>query len=426
LGPHKDIVAETHDAIKLCADADGRDVRKGANLGANPFIGVIYHWLGGFASATNFIPFRGIKRWSWEIYWLIQGVAAWLIAPTLIASIFVPNLFGVLHTAYATDPGAVQLALLFGALWGVGGLTFGLAIRYLGIALGYAIALGLCTAFGTLVPPVFHGQIATIAGERSGQWILFGVFVCLVAVSVNGMAGLSKEKEITPEEKAEAGERDFSFVKGVLIAIGAGFMSSFFAFGLDAGAPIAKVAKAQLLAGNRSDLWQNLPVLIVVLWGGFLTNFVWSMILIARNHSFGQFGGAPGRNPMRAAATSGDTLMDLDPTNLGSLQKIAPATLVGNYIFAAMAGVIWYFQFFFYSMGETKMGKYNFSSWTLHMASIILFATLWGLALKEWKGTSLRTKTLVAAGILLLVGSTVIVGYGNYLKTEETAHVASR
>jgi L-rhamnose-H+ transport protein len=390
-------------------------------VGPNPFVGVLYHWIGGFASATNFIPFRGIKRWSWEIYWLIQGVAAWLIAPIALASLLVPHLFAVLRVSWQQHPDAVLYAVAFGALWGVGGLTFGLAIRYLGIALGYAIALGLCTAFGTLVPPIFHGQMAAIAHERSGQTILLGVLVCLIAVAVNGAAGLSKEREITPEEKAEAGERDFSFFKGVLIAILAGFMSSFFAFGLDAGSPIAAVARSALLANGRQDLFQNLPVLVVVLWGGFATNFVWSAILIVRNRSAGQFTGQPGVNPMRAVATAGDTLMDLDPTNLAAIQRLSNGTLLRNYLFAALAGVIWYFQFFFYSMGQTRMGKYDFSSWTLHMASIIIFATLWGLALKEWKGTSRRTKWLVACGLTLLIASTVIVGYGNYLKVNELA-----
>jgi L-rhamnose-H+ transport protein len=299
-------------------------------------------------------------------------------------------------------------------LWGVGGITFGLAIRYLGIALGYAIALGLCAVFGTLVPPIFHGQILTLVHQTSGQFILFGVLVCLIGVAVNGAAGLSKEQEITPEEKLEAGERDYSFGKGVSIAVLAGFMSSFFAFGLDAGKPIAVLAKAQLLSAGKSDLWQNLPVLIVVLWGGFITNFIWSSVLIIQNGSIRQFAGEPGLNPMRAAATSGDTLVDFDPLDSSTYDRLAPHTLVANYLFAALAGVTWYFQFFFYSMGQTKMGKYDFSSWTLHMASIIIFATLWGLVLKEWHGTSMRTKLLVTAGLSLLIGSTMVVGYGNY------------
>ena len=386
-------------------------------MGTNPFIGVIYHWFGGFASATNFIPFRGIKRWSWEVYWLIQGFAAWIIAPAVLAYVFVPNVFDILQ---ASPKSSVFYALLWGALWGIGGLTFGLAIRYLGIALGYAIALGLCTAFGTLIPPIYDGSIHIIMHEPSGQIILLGVLVCLIAVGVNGAAGLSKEREITPEEKAEAGESDFSFSKGIAVAIFAGIMSSFFAFGLKAGAPIGAIAKTELLARHRLDLWQNLPILIVVLWGGFLTNFIWSAILIIKNGSLYQFAGEPGCNPMRATRVSGDTLVDLDPHDPSTYDRLTSKTLVANYIFASVAGIIWYFQFFFYSMGQTKMGKYDFSSWTLHMASIIIFATLWGLVLKEWRGTSSRTKLLVAGGLILLVSSTVIVGYGNYLKASQS------
>ncbi len=391
-------------------------------MNQNPFIGVIFHWIGGFASATNFIPFRQIKRWSWEIYWIIQGVAAWLVAPMILAGLLVPNLFSILHRA---PQSSLFYAVLWGMLWGVGGLTFGLAIRYLGIALGYAIALGLCTAFGTLIPPIYDGSIKTVIHEPSGQIILLGVFICLVAVAVNGLAGLSKEQEVTPEEMAEAGELDYSFGKGIAVAIFAGIMSSFFAFGLKAGAPIGAIAKTELAAHHRLDLWQNLPVLVVVLWGGFLSNFVWSLILILKNSSMRQFAGEPGNNPMRASETSGQTLVDLDPLDPSTYNRIAPRTLAANYFFAALAGVIWYFQFFFYSMGQTRMGKYDFSSWTLHMASIIIFATLWGLALKEWRGTSRRTRVLVATGLLLLVGSTLVVGYGNYLKAKETASLSA-
>jgi L-rhamnose-H+ transport protein len=301
-------------------------------------------------------------------------------------------------------------------MWGIGGLTFGLSIRYLGIALGYAIALGFCTAFGTLMPPIFSGQMSSILHETSGQVILAGVGVCMLAIAVSGLAGYSKEHEISSEDRAEAGERDFSFGKGLAVAIFAGIMSSCFAYGLAAGKPIAEIARVQLLAEHRLDLWQNLPVLVVVLWGGFLTNFLWSLFLIVKNHSLAQFAGAPGINPMGAGTAADEELANAGSTAHGVASRLTGQTLVKNYLLAALAGVIWYFQFFFYSMGQTKMGKYDFSSWTLHMASIIIFATLWGMALKEWKGTSRRTKGLVALGLFLLVGSTVVVGYGNYLK----------
>ena len=386
-------------------------------MGPNPLLGVIFHWIGGFCSATNFIPFRRIKRWSWEVYWIIQGFAAWIVAPSLLAWIFIPHAWSILGEIWRTQPSSIGYAILFGVLWGVGGITFGLAIRYLGIALGYAIALGLCAFFGTLVPPIYHREIGTLLHQTSGKIILLGVFICLIGVAVNGAAGYSKENEITPEEKAEAGERDYNFGKGIAIAVLAGFMSSFFAFGLDAGKPIGDLTATHLIAAGLASrlVLKNLPILIVVLMGGFITNFIWSSILIFQNSSIRQFFGEPGVNPMRAAATSGDTLVDFDPLDASTYDRLAPATLFFNYIFAAMAGVIWYFQFFFYSMGQTKMGKYDFSSWTLHMASIIIFATLWGLVLKEWHGTSIRTKLLVTCGLMLLVGSTVVVGYGNYI-----------
>ncbi|MBS1815599.1 MAG: L-rhamnose/proton symporter RhaT [Acidobacteria bacterium] len=390
-------------------------------MGANPLIGVIYHWIGGFASATNFIPFRGIKRWSFEIYWIIQGFAAWIVAPLVLCSIFVPDFVSILRES---PKESIHMAIFWGMLWGIGGLTFGLSVRYLGIALGYAIALGFCTAFGTLIPPVMHGQLGTIAHQHSGQVVIAGVGVCLLAIAVNGVAGYWKEHEVSAEEKAEAGERDFSFGKGLLVAVFAGIMSSFFAVGLDAGKPIADIAKTHLLAQGKLDLWQNLPVLIVVLWGGFVTNFVWSAFLIIKNKSIAEFVGQPGSNPLRSAPLSGNTIAGFDPMD-PSLLRLSGKTLVVNYIFAAIAGVVWYFQFFFYSMGQTKMGQFEFSSWTLHMASIILFATLWGLVLKEWRGTSVRTKAMVTLGIFLLIGATVVVGAGNYLKTKEAPAVTT-
>jgi len=385
-------------------------------VGPNPFLGVIYNLIGGFSSATNFIPFRQIKRWSWEVYWIIQGFAAWIIAPTLLACLFVPNMWSIIAQAHA-DPNnhAITYTVLFGALWGIGGLTFGLAIRYLGFALGYSIALGLCMVFGTIIPPIYHGQIMAIAHTHSGQITLLGVLICAIAVAVNGAAGYSKEKEIDPDSTIESREQTFEFGKGLAIAILAGLMSAFFAFALDSGAPIAAIAKTHLLAAGHNDIWQNLPILVVLLWGGFFTNIIWSAILIYQNGSIRQFIGEPGVNPMRAVPTSGDTMVDFDPLDASTYDRIAPSTLIANYLYAALAGVLWYFQFFFNSMAKTKMGIYDFSSWTLLMASIIIFATLWGFIFKEWKGTSVHTKTLVATGLILLVGSTIVIGYGNYL-----------
>lgn len=375
----------------------------------SPVIGTFYHWLGGLASASNFIPFRPIKRWSWEIYWIIQGFAAWILAPLALGLLLVPHLFAIIAHAPA---GTLRTQVIWGALWGIGGLTFGLSVRYLGIALGYAISLGLCTAFGTLMPPLFAGQLGTIAGTRGGRTVLLGVGVCLVAIAVNGAAGYFKERDTSAEDKAIAGERDFSFGKGLAVAIFAGIMSACFAYGLDAGKPLAAIARRSLLSEGRTDLWQNLPVLVVVLWGGFATNLLWSAYLIVKNRSAAQFIGAPGSNPMGTSATTGETLQ-YDPRAL--MQRLSSTALLRNYSLALLAGVTWYFQFFFYSMGDTLMGKYSFSSWALHMASIIIFATLWSIVLREWRGTSPRTYLLMILGLSLLVFSTLMIGYGDYL-----------
>jgi L-rhamnose-H+ transport protein len=358
-------------------------------MGANPLLGLVFHWLGGLASASFYIPFRRVRNWSWETYWLAGGVFSWIVAPMLFAWYLVPDLWAILGRA---DSKVLFWAYFFGAAWGLGGMTFGLTMRYLGIALGMAVALGFCAAFGTLVPPIFDGKFGEILGSESGRYVLLGVFFCVLGIAVSGLAGMSKERELSPEQKA-ATVKEFNFTKGILVATFSGIMSSCFAYGLAAGKPMADMAAKSLQEAGGANLWQNLPVLVVVLLGGFTTNCIGCIWLNWKNRSGGEY-----LNLGRPAGPDGEK-----------------APLLSNYIFSAIAGVTWYLQFFFYSMGQTKMGKYEFSSWTLHMASIIIFSTLWGAALKEWKGTSVRTHVLVAIGLMILVGSTFIVGYGNYL-----------
>ena len=386
----------------------------------NPLLGVFYHWLGGLASASFYIPYRGVRRWSWETYWLVGGFFSWIIAPLTLASLLVPDLWATVAVA---PKSSLFWAYFFGAMWGIGGLTFGLTMRYLGIALGMAVALGFCAAFGTLVPPIFSGEFGKILSTGSGQTILLGVIACLAGIGVSGMAGMSKERELTSEQKA-ATVKEFNFAKGMVVATFSGVMSSSFAYGLAAGKPLAELSKAALLRSGGSDLWQNLPVLIVVLWGGFTTNFIWCVILNIKNRSSHEYlnlrRGAVGEvsaaeGVMLSAAPEEKGLQDSTGRSNLAPKDASTAPLLSNYFFSALAGVTWYLQFFFYSMGQTKMGSYEFSSWTLHMASIIIFSTLWGIVLHEWKGTSRRTHALIAVGLVMLIGSTVIVGYGNYL-----------
>jgi L-rhamnose-H+ transport protein len=355
-----------------------------------PLLGLIYHWLGGLAAGSFYMPFKRVRGWSWETYWLVGGVFSWIVAPWAAAGLLVPDLWTILlHSPHA----AVYWAVVFGLLWGVGGLTFGLSVRYLGMSLGVAMALGWCAVFGTLIPPIYEGTIHEIAGTLSGRWVLFGVLVCVAGILISALAGMSKERELSPERKSATVE-EFNFAKGVIVAGLCGLMSACFAFGLAAGKPVASLTRQVLLDHGRSVLWQNLPVLILILIGGFYTNFGWCLFLNLKNRSWHEY-------------------LNTRHRRLGTAS--APAPFVSNYLLSALAGVTWYLQFFFYSMGQTKMGRFEFSSWTLHMASIILFSTLWGIALKEWAGTSRRTHALVTLGILTLVLSTVVIGYGNWI-----------
>ena len=528
-------------------------------VGANPFLGVFFHWLGGLASGSFYVPYRGVKKWAWETYWLAGGFFSWIIAPWVLAYIIVPHLGTILSGASGHT---LFWSYFWGAMWGLGGLTFGLTMRYLGMSLGMAVALSYCSAFGTLMPPLFAGTIVEKFSSQSGLIILTGIVVCLLGIGVTGLAGMSKDREM-PEAKKKEAIKEFSFWKGILVATFSGVMSASFAYGLAAGDPIkermlqtnftaaaeadgvkvqgpvavsdadvqdlwGKLAQArqpvveqmmtnigslkdgrldalaayldrakapeaaaiiaalaeiqnpaaalvtayckdlgeikaddlkaaegtrktvkelstfnlkqlamQIIKGggkfvkynDKFGLWQGLPVLIVVLLGGFTTNFVWCTILNIRNKTGREYFSSRKNNPpSRDQETIIETAIDAPSEEMVERAPRRAAAvavalegekvpLLSNYFFSALAGTTWYMQFFFYSMGETQMGEYKFSSWTLHMASIIIFSTLWGIALKEWRGSSLRTHVLIAVGLLVLIASTIIVGYGNYLST---------
>jgi L-rhamnose-H+ transport protein len=347
----------------------------------NPLTGVLFHWLGGLASASFYVPYRGVKRWSWEIFWLTGGIFSWLVAPWLIAFVRTEDLLGVLRAAPAQT---ILWPILFGVLWGFGGLTYGLTMRYLGLSLGMAVVLGLCTIFGTLIPPLFQGDFAAkLLDTLSGNIILLGLAVTMAGIVVVAMAGARKDRVLSTAQKAIV-VAEFDYRKGIGVAVFSGIMSSCFAFGLAAGEPIRAISAA----AGTGPLWTGLPVLCLVMFGGLITNALWCLYLIVRNRSAGQWIGRG---------------------------QAAGAPLLANLLLCALGGTLWYFQFFFYTMGESQMGRFGFSSWTLHMASIIIFGTLWGFAFREWKDAPAATKAMVWAGVTLLVLATIVIGYGNLL-----------
>jgi L-rhamnose-H+ transport protein len=315
------------------------------------------------AGASFYVPFRKVRGWS-----------------------------SVLHEA---RPSTILLTYAFGVLFGVGSLTFGLTLRYLGMSLGMALAMGNCAVFGTLVPPIFHGQFGQLLARRSGIVTLAGVAVCVLGIVLAGAAGVSKENELSDELK-QASVKEFNLKLGVALGIFSGVMSACFAFGLEAGLPISTIA----MGHGTGNVWQGLLVMALVLLGSYTTNAAWCLRLGLRNRTLGEY----------SQVFEGDPKAESKGTKQSGLSVL-------NYIFCAVAGCIWYLQFFFYSMGTSQLGKYAFSGWTLLMASIIIFSTLWGIAVKEWLGVSRRTTALVALTLVTLVGSTVIVGYGNFLGT---------
>ena len=355
-------------------------------------LGAILHFIGGFASGSFYVPFKKVKKWHWENYWIIGGLFSWLIIPPLAAWITVPGFANIIA---GTSSSTFWWTFTWGILWGIGGLMYGLGMRYLGLSLGNSVLLGFTSAFGALVPAIYYNFVSTpgkttfndLINTSWGRIVFAGIIICLIGIFICGYAGVLKEREL-PEDKKKDSIKEFNLVKGLIVCIISGILSACFNYGIEAGTPMADVANAAWRAANPNEtvefLYQNNVTYVVLLWGGLTTNFIWCMLLNARNKTFGDY-----------------------------TDKSTP--LANNYFFSALAGTIWFLQFFFYGMGESKLGN-GASSWILHMAFIILVANMWGIALKEWKGVSTKTKVTITIGIIAILSSVILVGYGNALK----------
>ncbi|MEN8228721.1 MAG: L-rhamnose/proton symporter RhaT [Bacteroidota bacterium] len=344
----------------------------------NSFLGIILHSIGGIFHGSFYYPLTKVKNWKWESYWLLQGFFAWIISPVLVASFLVSNLNCVFCESSLTH---LFYPVLFGFLWGLGSLTFGLTMRYLGMSLGMSIALGFCTSFGTIIPPIYTGNITVLFTTLSGWIILTGVMLCISGIAIVGYAGSIKERELGEKEKRKI-IKEFALTKGILIAIFSGILSACFAFGLQAGSPVADIA----VYHGTKPIFQNTPVFILIMGGGFIANFIFCLILSFKNKSYKDF------------------------------FKTCTKSQALNYLYSICAGIMWYTGFFFYGMGTTFMGKYDFISWSIHMAAVIFFSNLCGILAKEWFGVKVKTIRLVYIGMLILIISTIIIGYGNIVQ----------
>jgi L-rhamnose-H+ transport protein len=338
----------------------------------NTIIGLFIIAIGSFGQSSSYVPIKKVKNWAWESFWLVQGIFAWLVFPFLGALLAVSAGSSLLDILSAGN-GCAFKVIGFGVLWGVGGLTFGLSMRYLGVALGQSISLGTCSALGTLIPAIIKGK-DLFSGD--GLVLLVGVSVAIAGIAVIGYAGALRAQNMTEEEK-KAAIKDFALTKGLLVALLAGVMSACFAFGLEAGKPIQDMA----LRLGSSNLFALNPVIMLVTFGGFLTNAIYCLYQNARNKTTGDYFGVP------------------------------KLVLMNNLLFCALAGLLWYSQFFGLSMGKSYLTEGSVMmafSWSILMSLNVTFSNVWGIILNEWKGAGSKTITVLVVGILILIISLIL------------------
>jgi L-rhamnose-H+ transport protein len=372
----------------------------------NVILGILFHSLGGGASGSWYMPYNWVKQWRWEIYWITGGIFSWLIMPFLAVILTIPDWQGILQ---ASSGSVIRNTYIMGLLWGVGGLTYGLAIRYLGMSLGNSVLLGITSVVGSLGLPVLRNipgiaeiipdglSFTDLFSSTGGRIVILGIVILLAGIILSGRAGIKKDSDLG--HKKEGVNSEFNLSKGLLIAIISGVLSAFFSFGIDAGKEMAVEARSLAVSQGYSFvdgtgdsikyLFENNIIFFVILWGGLTTNVIWTTALILKNKTGGDF-----------------------------VDKKTP--LVSNYLFCALAGTTWFLQFFFYGMGETKIGN-GASSWTLHMATIILTANLWGFYRKEWKGVSKKTYNTILLGIGAILLSVIVIGIAKWLYPELNA-----
>ncbi|MCQ1058112.1 L-rhamnose/proton symporter RhaT [Photobacterium sp. DNB23_23_1] len=333
-------------------------------------LGIIYHFLGALAAASFYIPIAKIKNWRWEISWFINGIASWIVMPTLVTFLIIPDTLSFLLDVKFND---MFKTYIFGALWGVGGLTFGMTLRYLGLSVGYGVAIGITLVVGTLTPVLLNGTIMEIISTTTGLFAILGVIIAVMGIGVTSLAGYKKEQS-TKKTNSE-----FNLKKGIIIAIVCGVMSSFMAFAIEAGAPIQELA----IEYGIDPLYQVMPSYIFIMLGGFTTNTLYCLFQANKNNSVSEI------------------LNDKTDRNK-------------NIVLAFTGGIIWYMQFFFYGWGHVELvnSELGFVSWTFHMSMLVLCGGIFGFVLKEWIEVPKKTKLTQVSGMMILVLSTLIIGIG--------------
>jgi L-rhamnose-H+ transport protein len=327
----------------------------------------------GAASAASFYaPIEKVKKWSWETTWAVAGFFSWILLPIGVSFLLLPD-FRAFYGSL--DPGLVLKVALFGAMWGVGNVNYGLTMRYLGMSLGIGVAIGVTLVVGTLVPPIMHGQSSELFTTRSGLWTMAGVVVALLGVATVSYAGHQKEILLRGEI------REFNLKLGLVLAVLCGIFSSGMSFAIDAAKPISGAA----LQLGVNPLYSALPSYVIIMGGGAVVNLSYCFLRLAFKREL-------------------SLLRDLSEPR---------GTLVKNASLAATGGIMWYLQFFFYAWGAANIPqRLFFVNWMLHMSGYVLFGGLVGLALGEWAGVGSRPVRLLWAGMLIIIAAANLVGIG--------------
>ncbi|NPA36621.1 MAG: rhamnose:proton symporter [Chlorobi bacterium] len=344
-------------------------------ISPNPVIGTGLHAVGGASAASCYTPFEKVRKWPWEIFWIVQAVFAWLLLPFVIGYITVPDLFSVLDESPSYP---FWTAFIFGAIYGFGGLSFGLAIRNIGYSLTYTIAIGISAVFGTIVPMSINGQLIEHFTGTGGGIVLTGMIISIAGVSLCGKAGFLKEKHL-----ANHTSLNFNMKKGLFLALIAGILSGVWGISLEMGNPISEIA-AKHGAGN----FEGNAKLIVSSLGCLLTNILWFTTVAFKDGSINL---------------------------LFCTNKTGRKTYIKNLSLAALTGTLWYTQFFFYGLGHVKMGQFRFASWALHMTMLIFFSYIIGIIMKEWKDVMPKTYYTLITALLILTFSFILISYGSYI-----------
>lgn len=337
--------------------------------------GVIYHSVGASCAAMCYTPQKKVAKWSWQSYWLVQAAVCWLLLPLVIAWLTIPQIGTVLREA-PTD--AMVKTFVLGVAYGIGGTAFGMAIRHVGFSLTYAIAVGISCVLGTLLPPLIHGQLTALFSQNGASWIMAGIIIGALGIACCGVAGRFKENDLKLDHTSGS---SFSLAKGLPLCFLAGVLSAVYGFSIDQGEPIAAIAEKYGSGNFRINI-----IYIFSNTGAFVSTLIYCIYLHRREKTFGEY-----------------------------RQNGASNRLLVNFIMAILTGVLWYSQFFFYGLGHVRMGKYQYSSWAIHMIMLVLFSSVAGLLMKEWVKCRSKTIATLVFALFILVTAVLALTYGNYL-----------